>query len=180
MADMASARCKHFYCKARAGLGLCRKVPCAAWCPAWMQGPLLRTAAPLPAPAPPVQPRWLGLTAGVALQDCWAGYVHTAIDSGPSCLDLRCPDPGCRRAELRAASELPTRLSRCPLAGHLACNGADLTRPGPPLPGWWPWADWLALQRLLIPVPTCHCAECKAAVPQTVIAAVADTPHKQR
>lgn len=31
------------------------------------------------------------------LQDCWRGYIQTAIDSGPSCLDLRCPDPGeCR------------------------------------------------------------------------------------
>lgn len=27
---------------------------------------------------------------------CWKGYVHTAVDSGPACLDLRCPDPVCR------------------------------------------------------------------------------------
>lgn len=26
---------------------------------------------------------------------CWTGYVHTAIDSGPGSLDLRCPDPAC-------------------------------------------------------------------------------------
>ena len=41
VADMAAARCKHYYCK-----------------------------------------------------DCWRGYVHNAVQSGPSCLDLRCPDPG--------------------------------------------------------------------------------------
>lgn len=45
VADMASARCKHYYCK-----------------------------------------------------DCWRGYIHTAVDSGPSCLDLRCPDPACKAA----------------------------------------------------------------------------------
>ena len=44
MADMHSARCKHYYCK-----------------------------------------------------DCWRGYVQTAIELGPSCLDLRCPDPGAGR-----------------------------------------------------------------------------------
>ncbi len=27
---------------------------------------------------------------------CWQGYVHSAIESGPSCLDLRCPEPGCK------------------------------------------------------------------------------------
>jgi ariadne-1 len=28
-------------------------------------------------------------------KDCWAGYVNVAIDGGPACLDLRCPDPKC-------------------------------------------------------------------------------------
>lgn len=28
-------------------------------------------------------------------KDCWTGYVHTAVESGPKCLDLRCPDPEC-------------------------------------------------------------------------------------
>ena len=26
---------------------------------------------------------------------CWTGYVHTAIESGPASLDLRCPEPSC-------------------------------------------------------------------------------------
>ncbi|EFN58957.1 hypothetical protein CHLNCDRAFT_137543 [Chlorella variabilis] len=30
--------------------------------------------------------------------DCWRGYIHTSISSGPSCLDLRCPDPECKAA----------------------------------------------------------------------------------
>jgi hypothetical protein len=29
-------------------------------------------------------------------KDCWRGYIHNAIDSGPTCLDLRCPDPECK------------------------------------------------------------------------------------
>ncbi|KAL5769551.1 hypothetical protein ACOSP7_013705 [Xanthoceras sorbifolium] len=27
---------------------------------------------------------------------CWAGYIGTAINDGPGCLMLRCPDPSCR------------------------------------------------------------------------------------
>lgn len=27
---------------------------------------------------------------------CWQGYVHSAVESGPSCLDLRCPEPSCK------------------------------------------------------------------------------------
>lgn len=27
---------------------------------------------------------------------CWQGYVHASIENGPSCLDLRCPDPPCK------------------------------------------------------------------------------------
>ncbi|PSC75961.1 putative E3 ubiquitin-ligase ARI8 [Micractinium conductrix] len=49
VADMAAARCKHYYCK-----------------------------------------------------DCWRGYVHNAVQSGPSCLDLRCPDPECKAAVPRS------------------------------------------------------------------------------
>ncbi|CAN6696997.1 unnamed protein product [Malus baccata var. baccata] len=26
---------------------------------------------------------------------CWAGYISTAINDGPGCLMLRCPDPSC-------------------------------------------------------------------------------------
>ena len=29
---------------------------------------------------------------------CWGGYIKTAIDGGPSSLDLRCPDPKCSAA----------------------------------------------------------------------------------
>ncbi|MCO5548081.1 hypothetical protein L7F22_001538 [Adiantum nelumboides] len=29
---------------------------------------------------------------------CWAGYIHTAINDGPGCLTLRCPDPNCHAA----------------------------------------------------------------------------------
>ncbi|KAI3433888.1 hypothetical protein D9Q98_003690 [Chlorella vulgaris] len=31
-------------------------------------------------------------------KDCWRGYIHTSIESGPFCLDLRCPDPECKAA----------------------------------------------------------------------------------
>jgi hypothetical protein len=30
--------------------------------------------------------------------DCWRGYVSTAINSGPSVLNLRCPLPDCKSA----------------------------------------------------------------------------------
>ncbi|KAJ6902422.1 hypothetical protein NC651_020030 [Populus alba x Populus x berolinensis] len=29
---------------------------------------------------------------------CWAGYISTAINDGPGCLVLRCPDPSCNAA----------------------------------------------------------------------------------
>ncbi|KAG6760037.1 hypothetical protein POTOM_036536 [Populus tomentosa] len=29
---------------------------------------------------------------------CWAGYISTAINDGPGCLMLRCPDPSCNAA----------------------------------------------------------------------------------
>jgi ariadne-1 len=29
---------------------------------------------------------------------CWEGYITTAINDGPGCLTLRCPDPSCRAA----------------------------------------------------------------------------------
>eukprot|EP00877_Chromochloris_zofingiensis_P011452 jgi/Chrzof1/6560/Cz19g01030.t1 len=31
-------------------------------------------------------------------QDCWKGYIVTAISNGPTCLDLRCPLPQCKAA----------------------------------------------------------------------------------
>ncbi|KAJ7547347.1 hypothetical protein O6H91_08G081500 [Diphasiastrum complanatum] len=30
--------------------------------------------------------------------NCWIGYIHTAINDGPGCLTLRCPDPSCDAA----------------------------------------------------------------------------------
>lgn len=66
----------------------------SAW-PTDVPGPGLTACAPpqrtLPVPLP-TPLRWP--CPACALQDCWSGYVQTAIDSGPSCLDLRCPDPG--------------------------------------------------------------------------------------
>lgn len=38
-------------------------------------------------------------------KDCWAGYVSTAISSGPSVLSLRCPLPNCT-AVVRALAAL--------------------------------------------------------------------------
>jgi ariadne-1 len=29
---------------------------------------------------------------------CWRGYISTAINDGPGCLMLRCPDPSCTAA----------------------------------------------------------------------------------
>ncbi|GKV29066.1 hypothetical protein SLEP1_g38037 [Rubroshorea leprosula] len=31
-------------------------------------------------------------------ESCWTGYISTAINDGPGCLMLRCPDPPCRAA----------------------------------------------------------------------------------
>ncbi|CAN1262157.1 Probable E3 ubiquitin-protein ligase ARI8 [Linum perenne] len=31
-------------------------------------------------------------------KSCWAGYIGTAINDGPGCLMLRCPDPSCTAA----------------------------------------------------------------------------------
>ncbi|KAE8664109.1 putative E3 ubiquitin-protein ligase ARI8 [Hibiscus syriacus] len=31
-------------------------------------------------------------------KSCWAGYISTAINDGPGCLMLRCPDPSCAAA----------------------------------------------------------------------------------
>ncbi|XP_010470422.1 PREDICTED: probable E3 ubiquitin-protein ligase ARI8 isoform X1 [Camelina sativa] len=31
-------------------------------------------------------------------ESCWEGYITTAINDGPGCLTLRCPDPSCRAA----------------------------------------------------------------------------------
>lgn len=35
-------------------------------------------------------------------KNCWQGYIHASIDSGPASLDLRCIDPGCKAAVPRS------------------------------------------------------------------------------
>ncbi|KAL6661983.1 hypothetical protein ACP70R_001367 [Stipagrostis hirtigluma subsp. patula] len=37
--------------------------------------------------------------------DCWRGYVAAAVDDGPRCLSLRCPDASCSTAVLRGTVE---------------------------------------------------------------------------
>lgn len=31
-------------------------------------------------------------------KDCWRSYIHHAVDDGPTCLNLRCPNPECKIA----------------------------------------------------------------------------------
>ncbi|GAB4818029.1 hypothetical protein N2152v2_005075 [Parachlorella kessleri] len=71
-------------------------------------------------------------------KDCWHGYIQAAIESGPTCLDLRCPDPECKAVvpqsivlkiaepalrdkyqtfQLRSFVEDNKRLIWCPLPG---------------------------------------------------------------
>lgn len=114
VADMHCARCKHYYCKAsHQAMYLV-----AAWHPAadcQLPQPW-RGAAAADAFRSwrhclhccwHVRCCWHGRCSAVVTvpvpltgllhsspQDCWRGYIQTAIDSGPSCLDLRCPDPG--------------------------------------------------------------------------------------
>eukprot|EP00803_Ostreobium_quekettii_P000363 evm.model.scf_159.2 EVM.evm.TU.scf_159.2 scf_159:22345-29222(-) len=33
----------------------------------------------------------------VLCKDCWRGFIAAAVEAGPSCLDLRCPQPDCRK-----------------------------------------------------------------------------------
>ncbi|PUZ45743.1 hypothetical protein GQ55_8G249500 [Panicum hallii var. hallii] len=33
--------------------------------------------------------------------ECWRGYIHAAVDEGPRCLSLRCPNPACAAAVVR-------------------------------------------------------------------------------
>lgn len=86
--DMACARCKHYYCKVNSGGGcLFAFRRCA-------HRMLPRLAARLLFCRPELCLRLLLVCGCYSLQDCWRGYIHTSIESGPFCLDLRCPDPG--------------------------------------------------------------------------------------
>ncbi|KAL6660972.1 hypothetical protein ACP70R_000356 [Stipagrostis hirtigluma subsp. patula] len=52
---------------------------------------------------------------------CWRGYVAAAVDGGPRCLTLRCPDASCSRAVLRGMVErFATSDGRRAYARHLA------------------------------------------------------------
>ncbi|KAL6644382.1 hypothetical protein ACP70R_015990 [Stipagrostis hirtigluma subsp. patula] len=52
---------------------------------------------------------------------CWRGYVAAAVDGGPRCLALRCPDAPCSRAVLRGMVErFATGAGREAYARHLA------------------------------------------------------------
>ena len=33
--------------------------------------------------------------------ECWRGYIRAAVEDGPRCLSLRCPDPACSAAVVR-------------------------------------------------------------------------------
>ncbi len=43
----------------------------------------------------PVPAMAAALCAHYYCKNCWRGYIHTAINGGPTCLDLRCIHPGC-------------------------------------------------------------------------------------
>ena len=46
--------------------------------------------------------------------DCWGGYLESAVNDGPSCLDLRCPDTNCAR-----------RVPETMVTEFLSASGAD-------------------------------------------------------
>ncbi len=176
--DMHCARCKHYYCKARragSSFNLCSlsREGCHWSC---LTSPAAACdACPTLTSAGFVSP----------LQDCWRGYIQTAIDSGPSCLDLRCPDPGAPvvpakdRHGMRAVCRSARALAR-PLLPHkhCCCVGVHATIISI-------MAPCLPTCRMCAPCANCLMlhfmpAECKAAVPRSVVFSVADAPHRQR
>ncbi|KAL6646351.1 hypothetical protein ACP70R_017959 [Stipagrostis hirtigluma subsp. patula] len=53
--------------------------------------------------------------------ECWRGYVAAAVDDGPRCLSLRCPDASCSTAVLRGTVErFATDAGRGAYARHLS------------------------------------------------------------
>lgn len=43
-------------------------------------------------------------------KDCWRGYISAAINNGPTVLNMRCPEPDCKRS-VCMVSMMPQRFS---------------------------------------------------------------------
>ncbi|CAN6373440.1 unnamed protein product [Urochloa humidicola] len=70
--------------------------------------------------------------------DCWRGYIRAAVDDGPRCLSLRCPDPACLAAVVRelvddvAAGGDRERYARFAFRSYVEENGGRIKWcPGP-------------------------------------------------
>lgn len=69
--------------------------------------------------------------------ECWAGYMGTAIHSGPGCLMLRCPDPSCGAAvgqdmiNLLASKEDRKKYARYFLRSYIEDNRKAKWCPAP-------------------------------------------------
>ena len=146
--DMLAAPCNHFFCRSACLTGhpatrlhaLCYWYSQQALHPhkVWLSS---GAAAAVAAHKCCWQPR--RETAGFnellnCCSDCWSGYVSTAISSGPSVLNLRCPLPECQQAVSR---------------GPLACSGTPLSASTEP-----------ELCKLLIPKHACGQLSCYLAV----------------
>ncbi|WCJ41386.1 RING/U-box superfamily protein [Euphorbia peplus] len=68
---------------------------------------------------------------------CWSGYITTAINDGPGCLTLRCPDPSCRAAvgqdmiSSLASTEDKRKYSRYLLRSYVEDNRKTKWCPAP-------------------------------------------------
>ncbi|KAK4487891.1 hypothetical protein RD792_003629 [Penstemon davidsonii] len=68
---------------------------------------------------------------------CWQGYISTAINDGPGCLNLRCPDPSCGAAvgqdmvNKLASVEDKSRYNRYILRSFVEDNRKTKWCPGP-------------------------------------------------
>lgn len=68
---------------------------------------------------------------------CWAGYIGTAINDGPGCLMLRCPDPSCGAAvgqdmiNMLASEEDKEKYARYLLRSYIEDNRKAKWCPAP-------------------------------------------------
>ncbi|KAL3581729.1 hypothetical protein D5086_016061 [Populus alba] len=68
---------------------------------------------------------------------CWAGYISTAINDGPGCLVLRCPDPSCNAAvgqdmiNVLTSNEDSDRYSRYFIRSYIEDNRKTKWCPAP-------------------------------------------------
>uniref|UniRef100_A0A2P2LQM7 RBR-type E3 ubiquitin transferase n=1 Tax=Rhizophora mucronata TaxID=61149 RepID=A0A2P2LQM7_RHIMU len=68
---------------------------------------------------------------------CWAGYISTAVNDGPGCLMLRCPDPSCVAAvgqnmiNMLASDEDKGKYSRYFLRSYIEDNRKTKWCPAP-------------------------------------------------